>query len=172
MKRCPCYVLLVLLAVVAGACTGPGATPTATYEEFSIYLLAQDTPVSQMSVTSHLELADKPLISTSDVISYTKETHEIELTPDAYRRILGLDIPVDGRVFVVCVDRHPIYWGAFWTSISSTPFDGVTIMKPFAPDERLVQIQLGYPAPQFFTGKDPRSDPEILQSLERVQRLR
>jgi len=34
------------------------------------------------------------LKSTSDVLSYTKETHEIELTPDGYQRILGLDIPV------------------------------------------------------------------------------
>jgi len=129
-------------------------------------------PGSQMPVVSHLELADEPLISIKDIISYRKETHEIELTATAHERVSKLEVPVNGKVFVVCIDRCPMYWGAFWTPISSISFDGVTILKPLPSDRYLIQLQLGYPSPEFFTGTDPRPDPGIVQSLERANKLR
>jgi len=141
-------------------------------KEYSIYLLAQDTSPHKMPVVSHLELADKPIVSIEDVVSYTRDTHEIELVDEALERISKLDVPVDGRVFVVCIDRDPIYWGAFWTPISSMAFDGVVIVKPSSPKTRVVQIQLGYPSANAFTGTDPRSSEEILQALARAGKLR
>ena len=159
-------VLLLLATAASSGCVSE------TSEGFSIYLLAQDTPVSQMPVISHLELADKPIISTNDVISYTKETHELKLTPDAYRRVVELDIPVAGRVFTVSVNLHPIYWGAFWTPVSSISFDGVVIVRPLESAEHVVRIQLGYPTATAFTGRDPRSEQEILNALEQAGKLR
>ena len=150
---------LLLISLTVGGCT--------SQKGFSIYLTKQDTPVSALPALSHVELADKPIISIDDIISYTKETHEIELTADAYERVTKLEVPTFGRAFVVCIGSKPIYWGAFWTPISSQSFDGVTIwIPPFSPDRHLIQLQLGYPSPGFYGGEDPRSNPEILQSLE------
>ena len=141
-------------------------------EGFSIYLTEQDTPVSAMPALSHIELANEPIISIDDIISYTRETHEIELTANAYERILELTVPTSGKAFIVCVDNKPMYWGAFWVMWSSQSFDGVTIMLPLLRSERhLIQIQLGYPSPDFHHSEDPRSNPAILQSLEQAGKL-
>jgi len=122
---------------------------------------------------SHLELADEPLISVVDIVSYSKSTHEIELTAEAYRRIAALKVPVSGKAFVVCVDGHPVYWGAFWTAISSMSFDGVTIELPIRPEPHVIQLQLGYPeSPELFRGEDPRGNREIVESLKQAGKLR
>ena len=122
--------------------------------------------MSKMPILSHVDLADRPLISLTDIVSYSRNTHEIQLTTEAYERIINLEVPVSGKAFVVCVDHYPIYWGAFWTSVSSVPFDGITILKPHESTQRVIQLQLGYPSPKFFKGEDYRADRAILESLE------
>ena len=126
-----------------------------------------------MPALSHVELADEPVISMDDIISYTEETHEIELTANAYERILELTVPTSGTAFIVCLDSQPIYWGAFWVGWSSQSFEGVTIMLPLLPsDQHLIQLDLGYPSTDFYNGEDPRSNPEILQSLKEAGKLK
>jgi len=142
-------------------------------EGFAIYLTRNDVPVSQMPILSHVELADTPVIATKDIISYSKDTHEIELTADAYQRVMELEVPMSGLSFVVCVDKGPIYWGAFWAPVSSQSFDGITIGVPsLSPKDNIIQIELGYPAPSFYQGEDPRSNPAILESLEKAGKLK
>jgi hypothetical protein len=141
-------------------------------EGFAIYLTRDDVPVSQMEALSHVEIADEPVISTDDIISYDKETHEIELATDAYERVQALKVPTSGKSFLVCVDRTPIYWGAFWAPYSSQSFNGVTIWVPaFSQQENTIKIELGYPSASFYQGQDPRSDPVILASLEKAGKL-
>ena len=96
---------------------------------FEIYLTQEDIPPAQMEALSHVELIDHPIISVKDIITYNAQTHEMKLTPRAFDRICMLDVPVTGRSFMVCVDEEPIYWGAFWTPISSLSFDGVTTVS-------------------------------------------
>ncbi len=142
-------------------------------EGFAIYLTRDDIPVAQMEALSHVEIADEPVISADDIASYNKETHEIELTADAYEKVQALTVPTSGESFVVCVDEAPIYWGAFWTPISSQSFDGVTIWVPtFSQQENTIKLELGYPSASFFQGEDPRSNPEILESLEKAGKLK
>ena len=132
-----------------------------------------DIHPSEMTSLSHYERADKPLISVKDVISYYKNTHEIKLTKEAFERINSLKIPTYGKSFVLCVGEKQIYWGAFWASYSSQSFDGVIILFPFLSEkENTIQITLGYPSPSFFRGNDPRSDPQIFQSLEKAGKLK
>jgi hypothetical protein len=142
-------------------------------EGFTIYLTRDDIPVSQMEALSHVEIANTPVISSKDIISYDKETHEIELKADAYERVQALQVPTSGRSFVVCVDKGPIYWGAFWIPISSQSFNGVTILIPaFSQQGNIITLELGYPSENFFTGEDPRSNSEILTSLEKAGKLK
>jgi hypothetical protein len=180
-------VMLVTLLMVA--CSPPLSTPspvpilptsattpvpavmlTSEPGEFSIYLLAQHVATHQLSTLDDLDLEQEPILSISDIIAYSWETHTIELTNSAYERMAELEVPVDGTIFVVCLGREPIYTGAFWPMYSSLSFDGVVINLPLT-DDHTMQITLGYPSPSFFTGKDPRSDPRILQSLERADKL-
>ena len=163
--------LLIIAALSLILLTSNGCTSRKD-EGFAIYLTRQDIPVATMPVLSHVELADEPIISTDDIISYQKETHEIKLTSDAYERLAELDVPVQGKAFLVCVDRSPIYWGAFWPIFSSLSFDGVVILVPGLLGRDSIQIGLGYPSPGFFTGEDIRDNPIIWQSLEKAGKLK
>jgi hypothetical protein len=146
---------------------------SSTEREFAIYLPVQKLPPHQLSGVdlADLELEDTPILSVDDIVAYSRETHEIELTASAYERIGQLEVPVDGMPFVVCVGRDPIYLGAFWPLYSSLSFDGVVIQVPLM-DEPMIQITLGYPSSPFFAGEDPRSDPRILQALAQAGKLK
>ena len=112
---------VALLALFA-ACIPLVSTACSTSSagrEFAIYLTRDDIPPAHMGALSHIEIADEPLISMDDVVAYDAATHEITLTSKAFDRIASLEVPVSGTSFVVCVDRSPIYWGAFWTPLSS-----------------------------------------------------
>jgi hypothetical protein len=136
--------------------------------DFYIYLfdqeLAQDVSCGPAPDTS--------ILSLDDVLTYTWQTHELALTDAAYARLAGLEVPVaPGMPFVVCVAGEPIYRGAFWTLASSATFDGIVILVPPVQNTRSIRIQLGYPSPEFFTGEDLRTDPRILEVLEKAGKL-
>jgi hypothetical protein len=141
-------------------------------EGFAIYLTREDIPPEKMEMLSYVNIADHPIVSMQDIITYNAQTHEIKLTDTAFERISQLDVPVSGKSFLVCVDKAPIYWGAFWIPISSMSFDGITIWKPLGSQEsQVIKLDLGYPSSSFYSGEDPRNNTEALQSLERSGKL-
>ena len=141
-------------------------------EGYAIYLTQKDISPSQMDAMSHVELSDQPIISVEDIITYNFQTHEMKLTSSAFDRIYELDVPVTGKSFMVCIDKESIYWGAFWTPISSLPFDGVTILKPYnTQEQKIIVLELGYPSSSFFDGEDPRNNTKVLESLEKAGKL-
>ena len=167
-------ILVVSICFGTLACTAKTPTSTASLGEgFAIYLTAQNVPVSQMPALSHVDLAENPVVSVSDVVSYDWGTHEIKLTSAAMKRLDALQVPTSGTSFVICVDRQPVYWGAFWAGYSSQSFDGITIMlkPPMSMQENTIQIGQGYPSSSFYKGEDPRSDSLIMESLQRAGKI-
>jgi len=141
-------------------------------EGFAIYLTKDGISPVQIPVLSHVDIKKQPIIATNDIVIYNDNTHEITLTANAFNRISGLEVPVTGKSFVVCVDKSPIYCGAFWTPISSISFDGVTIWKPLNSQEsKVIRLELGYPSSFFYGGEDPRNNPEIIKSLKQADKL-
>ncbi len=174
MKRLLCRAAAGLATLIAvgtilmlGGCAAPKG------EGFAIYLTRGDISPAQMPALSHIDIAEQPVISIGDIITYDAKTHEMTLTASAYERISRLEVPVGGKSFVVCVDRGPIYWGAFWTPVSSVPFDGVTIVLPVSSqDAKAIRLELGYPSSSFYRGEDPRPDAEVIESLEHAGKLK
>jgi hypothetical protein len=141
-------------------------------EGFAIYLTKGDIPPAQMEALSHVDIPDKPVIGPGDIITYNSTNHAITLTTDAYNRVTDLRPGVYGESFVVCVNRSPIYWGAFWTPISSVSFSGIAIEIPFNPAlANTIAISLGYPSQSFFKGDDPRNNKTIMASLKQSGKL-
>ena len=158
-------IMVSTILILSGCTTSKG-------EGFAIYLTKGDIPPAQMPALSHIDIEEQPIIALSDIITYYAETHEITLTTSAYESISKLEVPVRGRSFVVCVNRKPIYWGAFWTPISSISFDGVTIWKPLSSQEpKVIKLELGYPSSSFYSGEDPRNNTEVMESLEQAGKL-
>jgi hypothetical protein len=169
--RCTRLCWFILLLLVVSACCATAQ------KEFGIYLLRGEMPTVQFQASDldALELQDEPIIGIVDIVSYSQATHEMELTAEAYERVqklFSMPVDVDGLPFVVRVGRERIYRGAFWTPASSLIFEGVIIMQPFATDRHTVALSLGYPAPEAFSGTDPRSDARILESLEKSGKLK
>ena len=162
-----CLVLLLVCTVL-----GMTAACAAAVDDLAIYLTRDDIPPDRMEMQSHVALAEQPLIGMDDIISYNTQTHELKLTAAAFERLCQLDVPTVGTSFLVCVNKSPVYWGAFWTPLSSQSFDGVTIWKPYGPsDPPIVTLELGYPAPSFYSGEDPRNKPEIISALRQAGKL-
>jgi len=156
-------VSVLLLSVGCNAAKGEG---------FAIYLTRDDVPPEQMEVLSYIGIEDKPVISVADIVRYHPRTHQMELTTSAFERISRLEVPVRGKSFVVCVDRAPVYWGAFWTPVSSMSFNGVTIWKPLGTQgPQAITLELGYPSSSFYRGEDPRNSPEVMDSLKEAGKL-
>jgi hypothetical protein len=166
-------IVLVLGILVSSICaTSEGIVTPSNDEGFAIYLTKQDIPPAQMEALSHVDIAERPIITLSDIITYDAQEHELRLTASAFERISQLDVPTGGKSFIVCVDERPIYWGAFWVLWSSLSFDGVTIWMPlgmYGPD--VIRLQLGYPSSELYTGEDPRSNPVVIESLEQAGKL-
>ena len=160
---------IAFVLFISSSCSSPN------HEGFAIYLTREDIAPDRMEALSHVDIADQPIISIEDVITYDAQTHELKLTDKAYERVCQLEVPVRGKSFLVCVDKRPIYWGAFWTSVSSISFDGVTIWQPFGPpgsqEQKIVTIELGYPSLSFYGGEDPRNNTEVIESLEQANKL-
>ena len=149
-----------------------GGSTIAKGDGFAIYLTKEDISPDKMGALSHVDIAEQPIISIEDVITYNAQTHEIKLTEAAFERISQLEVPVSGKSFLVCVDKAPVYWGAFWTPISSMSFDGVTIWKPLGVQEpKVITLELGYPSSSFYSGEDPRNNVAVMKSLEQAGKL-
>lgn len=140
-------------------------------EGFAIYLTKDDVPPDKMETLSDVEIAEEPMISINDIVSYDALTHAMTITRDAVERVRSLEVPTNGKSFLVCIDKGPIYWGAFWTPVSSISFNGVNIWKIYGTETNIVKLELGYPAESFFQGEDPRNNPEIMASLRQSGKL-
>jgi len=171
-------IVLVSGILVSGICAtseGEGKVEDEVEVEsggFAIYLTKQDIPPAQMEDLNHVAIAERPIITISDIITYDAQEHQLRLTTSAFERVSQLDVPTGGKSFIVCVDNEPIYWGAFWVLWSSLSFDGVTIWKPLSLEEPyVIRLKLGYPSSALYTGEDPRSNPVVIESLEQAGKL-
>ena len=161
-------VFFIVSSLILGGC---GSSSQDNNEGFAIYLAANGTSIDELAILSHIDIADEPIIGLDDIVSYNWETHDIKLTEPAAERVDILELI--GKPFVVCVDRAPIYAGAFWSNVISRTYDGVVILHPLEEeyDSHTLRIQCGYPWESYFSGDDPRSDPAILTSLEKAGKL-
>lgn len=171
------WIVLAVLGLILAACTPqPTETPTPTQsttgKAFELYLVA-DEQMSGADVyltdINDLPLAEAPLLKTEDIASYDASFHAINLTDEAYQRMLlvfARGMPMSGVPFVIVSNSERIYAGAFWSMASSLSFDGIAIIEPLDPFNSPLYLILGYPSSDFFTGQDPRDDARLMQALE------
>jgi len=171
------YFLLSFSALALSACGQAAAEEPVVMngEPFELYLIDDAEMTGTDLLNDDLEdlpLIEEPFLSTEDIVSYMWGTHAINLTEEAYLKVVVIfsqGIPVTGIPFVIVSYDERIYAGAFWSLASSVSFDGVVILQPFDPAGQPLFITLGYPTADFFTGEDPRGDPRLRQALENAE---
>lgn len=147
-------------------------TPLQSDEGFAIYLTVYDIPPDIFTPDNQTHIVNEPVFSAKDIISYDAASHEITLTQTAMEKIIKLIVPIGGRSFAVCVDKKPVYTGSFWTPISSLAYPGIIIMEPLELREGMNHIRIDYRLQSLSTGSDPRSNPEIIESLRLAGKLK
>jgi hypothetical protein len=171
-------VLLTLVAALGSGCDAEKrfATPTAREEAregFAIYLTEPEIRPDKLIMQSHLGIADAALLTEADLVQYIWASHEMTLTTAGYEKLHAIKLPTSGISFVVCINKSPVYAGAFWPAYSSQSWDGVTIDPILMTPERpVVKIELGYPGSGFYQGPDPRGDERIKAALEKAGKLK
>jgi hypothetical protein len=167
--------VVVLAGLVLAGCREAATGATVRGEEgLAIYLLAEEGPASLLEgrALAELALAEEPIVGPEDVLAYDTATHTMSVSEAAMGRVRELfaaPVPTGGVPFVVTAGGERIYAGAFWTPLSSLSYDGVVILdtqmlSSVMPGD--IRITLGYPAPEVFTGEDPRADRRILEAVE------
>jgi hypothetical protein len=120
------------------------------------------------------ELAETPIITEADIVSYDTMLHTMTITPAAMARLPKP--PASGRPFVVVADGEPVYPGVFVTCVSSFSFAVPAIWvdrRAVFPDEpaNTLVIDRAYPASSAGAGADPRSDKRIVTALTALGKL-
>jgi hypothetical protein len=159
------WVLASLLLLMAG---GIGGCSKAS-GEFAIYLIKTDKKIPEtITINSQTELEEKQIISVDDIVSYIKDTHEIELTQEASERINEMKDSLNGKAFAVCVGKKQIYWGGFLIPLTQAHYVGISLVLS-SLEENIVGLSF---EPSGSYKEDPRSNSEIFQSLKKAGKLK
>ena len=71
------------------------------------------------ALLDNVELAETPLLTDADIVSYNWEDHYIVFTDEGFKKLpTSTDVGVSGKPFVVVADGKRCYLGAFWTGFS------------------------------------------------------
>jgi hypothetical protein len=120
-----------------------------------------------------IELADKPIITATDIEVYYWNEHRIVLTKNGLKKLPdSKEVGGYGKPFVVVVDGARCYRGAFWTSFSSVSHPNPVInAAPLHPRKHSIVIEKAYPSDSFAKGQDPRNDERIYNALRKLGKL-
>jgi hypothetical protein len=145
--------------------------PVPAQKRFSIYLTEQKWPQDVETQLEDFILLEPPLLTTEDIICYSRGNHYISFTDSAWERMKTQGI-LFNMLFVVCIGEERIYWGRFLHSFVST-FGG----NPF------ISLLIGGPDGSYIIPRafiinkhqlidyDPRDDQRIYNALNEASVL-
>ena len=164
--KCQLYIFLTIFSF---AIVGK-SEPT---NSFAIFLTTEPVDPRIMAYGkgdwSRVQLAESPVISEADILSYDFTNHLITLKSDAVSRLPKP--PVSGTAFVLVADGQRIYLGAFMTGSSSMSVAVPSILvEPVRTN--VLRIDRVYAAPYSKTDPDPRSDERVRRALSTLRKLK
>jgi len=115
-------------------------------------------------------LQDAPILKYKDISSYDTLTHKLTLAISHDSLKIG-QASVYGRMFIVTIDKKPIYCGFKWPIISSIPCNWVFIEEPYDGLDNLKdnEIEISFQSKQY---TDPRNDKRIIDRLKKDGKLK
>ena len=161
-------IITILFCLLTIACEKGDNKNYAIGEGFEIYLTI--TPYSHNLYMDYstvdfdtISLSDTPILRYNDLKKYDTINHKLVLgiSHDSLR--IG-DAGVYGRMFVVTIDKDPIFCGFKWPVISSVPCNWVYIEEPYYELDNLKENELVFSfSSEIYS--DPRTDDRIIGRL-------
>ena len=118
-------------------------------------------------------LYDKPIIRYQDLISYDTIKHILKL--GISHDSLDFHVAVTGRMFVLTIDKIPIYCGFLWPVTSSIPCNWVYILEPHESLDHLNDNEIVISFMSTINkepAKDPRLDKRIIDRLTKDKKIK
>jgi hypothetical protein len=172
MKR---NVVIIFCFILALACeTNKQPLRYSEDDSFAIYFLADDTLIAT-EITGiaidELALAEKPILTISDLLWYNWTDHTFSIKPDAAKELdlyLQARRRVHGVPFVITVFNEPVYQGAFWFAFSSVPPPGPYIELLGTGEEMKEPVILKIERALDQSKPDVRNDERIYRALKQA----
>lgn len=115
-------------------------------------------------------LSDKPILRYNDLKTYDTIVHKLTLNISHDSLKIGA-AGVYGQMFVVTIDKDPVYCGFKWPVISSVPCNWVYIEEPYQELDGLNDNELiiSFSSEQY---TDPRLDKRITDRLKADKKIK
>jgi hypothetical protein len=115
-----------------------------------------------------IELDPLPIIKYNEITSYSKASHTMKLSINTDE--VKSDIKsVYGRMFILTLDKKPIYCGFMWPLVSSATCSHVFIFdKLVGPNGEKNIMKIKFTNPTYF---DPRSNSKLMSRLRDDNKL-
>lgn len=162
--------MVMLLFIFIIGCTKQ--TEVDSGYSFAIYLV-EDVNISEAIKVNlrDLKLAEKPIISDLDLLSYNWQTHELKVEESLLKK-LGNNQELVGQPFVVVANGERVYLGAFYSYYMSASLDiPVILIAPISNE--VLTIEPGYPSYpiNYDPAKDKRKDQRVHHALEKTGKI-
>ncbi len=168
MKAAMTFAVLASLLIVSCE-KSPNDGKVEVGKGFEIYLTTTpysnnlDMDYSLVNIDT-IALEDTPILRYNDLVSYDTTNHKITLRISHDSLKIG-DAGVYGRMFVVTIDKNPIYVGFKWPVISSVSCSWVYIEEPYAELDNLNDNEIVISCSSNVLA-DPRLDKRIVDRLK------
>jgi hypothetical protein len=143
-----------------------------TTPRFGLYLVTKNAILERSPLPTELDkmvLEKSPLLTEDDIIDYNWTNHTMYITETAAKRIPKVDS--FGKPFVIVADGKSIYYGAFWTSLSSAGTQYPIIDTLLAEPKTTLKIERRYPDWPSKGELDPRNNEAIKKVFRELGKL-
>jgi len=162
------FIVLIITALFYGCndSTGPSND-----DAFGIYLLRDSTLTTsdaKILPIKSLNVQEKPIISTTDIIEYHWADHIIILTTEAFERSKSIEGKIKstyGLPFLVLVGEQKIYLGNIYPAYSSY----IHIDLPYIRVAPFIEMRIAKAPSQDV--EDKRNDDNIYSALQRYNKI-
>lgn len=170
------YVCVYIIALAVMGCTGEATLPLkGLNNKIEIYQLKSYTQKTDTSfairtiVLSDLVLEDSPLVTDTEIRSYTQSSYTFELSKNLNPIIKNFG---PDKAFVVMVDKEVIYFGMFRPAYLNSILFSIPYIEPILTNNNL---HINY-ATIGSTGAqqpiDKRNDMKLINALKATNRLK
>jgi hypothetical protein len=132
------YVYVIFIILSAGCSKNVQQTDWKIGEGIEFYLT--EIPVSHSYLVDYskldldlIPLEGTPLIRYNDIKNYFKKDHTVELNITNDKISLG-QTGINGKMFIVTLDKNPVYCGFYWPVYSSAACNYVFLQFPLPAD--------------------------------------
>jgi len=166
--------MTVLISLLITSCNNTNDINVGVGKGLEMYLtqIPYSTNPGSNYISMNLDtvaLLAEPMLRYKDILSYDTLSHKFTLAISHDSLNIGAT-RMSGRMFIVTIDKKPIYCGFKWSVISSIPCNWVFIEEPYESLDHLKDNEIVMSFSNQYP--DPRNDKRIIDLLKMDKKIK